>query len=100
MYRPPLEIRVLDGIRTVVTATALAAVFVISARTILTDTSSIGAQGVRLWIFATILLVAVRLSLMLSERRARRAGEAGHPTLIVGAGRGRSTDRLATARTS
>jgi exopolysaccharide biosynthesis polyprenyl glycosylphosphotransferase len=87
MYRPPFEIRVLDGVRTVVTATALAAAFVISARTILTDTSSIGAQGVRLWIFATILLVAVRLSLMLSERRARRAGEAGHPTLIVGAGK-------------
>ena len=44
---------------------------------------------------ATVLLAAVHLSLILSERRARRAGEAGHPTLIVGAGK---VGRLAASR--
>lgn len=87
VYRPPLQLRVLDGIRAVVTATALAGATVISARVLLSDSPVVGAQTVRLWVFATILLGAVRFSLTLSERQARRAGEAGHPTLIVGAGK-------------
>ena len=48
-----------------------------------------------MWLLATVMLAAVHLSLLLSERRARRAGEAGHPTLIVGAGK---VGRLAASR--
>jgi exopolysaccharide biosynthesis polyprenyl glycosylphosphotransferase len=85
-YRPPRHLRALDGIRGILTATALAATTVISAQVVLTDSSSVGAQTVRIWVFATILLATVRVFLMLLERQARRAG-AGHPTLIVGAGK-------------
>jgi exopolysaccharide biosynthesis polyprenyl glycosylphosphotransferase len=95
MYRPPLHLRVLDEIRAVLTATALAAATVISVRVLLTDSSLVGAQTVRMWVFATVLLAAVRLLLILSEWRARRAGKAGHPTLIVGAGK---VGRLAASR--
>jgi exopolysaccharide biosynthesis polyprenyl glycosylphosphotransferase len=87
MYRLPLQLRVLDGLRAILTATALAAAAVISARVVLTDSSAVGAETVRIWVFATILLATVRLFLIVFEWRARRAGEAGHPTLIVGAGK-------------
>jgi exopolysaccharide biosynthesis polyprenyl glycosylphosphotransferase len=87
MYQPPLQLRALEGMRTILTATTFAAATVISARVVLADSSSVGAQTVRIWVFATILLATVRLFLILFEWRARRAGEAGHPTLIVGAGK-------------
>jgi len=87
MYRPPFHLRALDAMRATLTATALAAATVISARVVLTDSSSVGAQTVRIWVLATILLATVRLFLIFFEWRARRAGEAGHPTLIVGAGK-------------
>jgi exopolysaccharide biosynthesis polyprenyl glycosylphosphotransferase len=95
MYRPPLQLRALDGIRTVFTATALAGATIISARVVFADSSLVGAETVRFWLLATVLLAAVHLSLILSERRARRAGEAGYPTLIVGAGK---VGRLAASR--
>jgi exopolysaccharide biosynthesis polyprenyl glycosylphosphotransferase len=87
MYQSPLPLRALDGMRTILTATALGAATVISARVVLTDSSSVGPQTVRIWVLATILLATVRLFLIRFEGQARRAGEAGHPTLIVGAGK-------------
>jgi exopolysaccharide biosynthesis polyprenyl glycosylphosphotransferase len=87
MYRPPLHLRMLDGSRAVATATALAAAIVISLRVVWADSSFVAAQSARVWLFATVFLAAGRISLSVSERRARRAGEAGHPTLIVGAGK-------------
>jgi exopolysaccharide biosynthesis polyprenyl glycosylphosphotransferase len=87
MYRPPLHLRMLDGARAVVTATALAASIVVSLRVVLTDSSFVAEQSVRMWLFATVCLAAGRISLSLTERRARRTGEAGRPTLIVGAGK-------------
>ena len=96
MYRPPpLRPGVLEGTRAVVTATSAAIAIVISLRVVFVDSSFVGAQSARMWIFATAFLVAVRLSLALSESRARRAGEGTTPTLIVGAGR---VGRLAAAR--
>jgi exopolysaccharide biosynthesis polyprenyl glycosylphosphotransferase len=87
MYRSPLHLRMLDGTRAVVTATGLAAAIVVSLRVVLADSSFIAEQSVRMWLFATLCLAAGRISLSLTERRARRAGEAGRPTLIVGAGK-------------
>jgi exopolysaccharide biosynthesis polyprenyl glycosylphosphotransferase len=96
IYRPaPLDVGVLDANRAVVTATSLAAAIVISLRVVFADSPSVAAQSIRMWIFATSLLVAVRISLALSESRARRAGTVCHPTLIVGAG---NVGRLAAAR--
>jgi exopolysaccharide biosynthesis polyprenyl glycosylphosphotransferase len=87
MYRSPRHLRMLDGTRTVITAAGLATAIVISLRVVLADSSFVAAQSVRVWLFATVFLTAGRVSLSLSERRARRAGEAGRPTLIVGAGK-------------
>jgi exopolysaccharide biosynthesis polyprenyl glycosylphosphotransferase len=96
MYRPPpVHLGALDGSRAVVTATALAAAIVTSLRVVVADSSSIAAQSARMWILATAFVVAVRVSLALSESLARRAGEGGHPTLIVGAG---EVGRLAATR--
>jgi exopolysaccharide biosynthesis polyprenyl glycosylphosphotransferase len=96
MYRPPpLRPGVLDGTRAVVTATAVAIAIVISLRVVFVDSSFVGAQSARMWIFATAFLVAVRLSLALSESRARRVGEGAKATLIVGAGK---VGRLAATR--
>jgi exopolysaccharide biosynthesis polyprenyl glycosylphosphotransferase len=87
MYRSPLHLRILDGTRAVITATGLAAAIVISLRVVLADSSFVASQSVRMWLFATVCLAAGRISLSLTERRARRTGEAGRPTLIVGAGK-------------
>ncbi len=96
MYRlAPLHLGVLDGIRAIITATGLAAAIVISFRVVVADSSSVATQSARMWIFATVLLFAVRISLALSQSRARKAGEAGHTTLIVGAG---DVGRLAATR--
>ena len=96
LYRPaPLQLGTLDAIRAVVIATGLSAAIVTSLRVVAVDSSSVAAQSARMWIFATVLLVAVRLSLSLSESRARQGGEAGLTTLIVGAG---DVGRLAAAR--
>jgi exopolysaccharide biosynthesis polyprenyl glycosylphosphotransferase len=96
MYRPPpLRPGMLDGTRAVVTATAVAIAIVISLRVVFVDSSFVGAQSARMWIFATAFLVAVRLLLALSESRARRVGEGAKPTLIVGAGK---VARLAAKR--
>jgi exopolysaccharide biosynthesis polyprenyl glycosylphosphotransferase len=96
MYRPPpLHVGVLDGGRAIVTATSLAAAIVISLRVVLADSSSVAGKSAGMWILATVLLVAVRTSLVLSESRTRRAGAVCHPTLIVGAG---DVGRLAASR--
>jgi exopolysaccharide biosynthesis polyprenyl glycosylphosphotransferase len=98
MYRrAPRQLGILDGTRVVVTATALAAAIVTSLRVAVADSSSVAAQSVRMWVFATLLLVVARISLTLVESRARQAGETGHPTLIVGAG---DVGRLTATRLS
>ena len=96
MYRPPpLHLGLLDGTRAVVTATAFAAAIVTSLRFVFGDSSLVAGQSARLWIFATVLLIAVRISLALSGARARRAGEGCRSTLIVGTG---DVGRLTAAR--
>jgi exopolysaccharide biosynthesis polyprenyl glycosylphosphotransferase len=95
MYRNPLQLRALDGSRAVITATALAAAVVVSVRVVLSDSPFVASQSTRLWLFATALLVAGRIVVSVSERRARRADDGGHSTLIVGAGK---VGRLVAAR--
>jgi exopolysaccharide biosynthesis polyprenyl glycosylphosphotransferase len=87
LYRPPLRLCLIDTTRAVVTATGVAAAITISLRVIFTDSATIAEQSVRFWLLATAFLAAGRLALAVSERRARRAGAAGYPTLIVGAGK-------------
>jgi exopolysaccharide biosynthesis polyprenyl glycosylphosphotransferase len=86
-YRPRLRLQVLDDIRTIVAATAIAAMTVISLRVVFSDEPYVAAEAIRQWAFATFYLAAGRTGLFAAQTRARRAGEAGRPTLIVGAGR-------------
>jgi exopolysaccharide biosynthesis polyprenyl glycosylphosphotransferase len=86
-YRERLRLQILDDIRTTVAATAIAAVTVISLRVLVSDDPSVAAQTIREWAFATLYLGAGRAGVFWGQRRARRAGQAGRATLIVGAGR-------------
>ncbi len=87
LYRPPLQLRMIDTTRAIVTATGVATAVTISLRVILTDSARIADESVRLWLLATAFLAAGRLALAVYERRERRVGRAGAPTLIVGAGK-------------
>jgi exopolysaccharide biosynthesis polyprenyl glycosylphosphotransferase len=86
MYWPPLELRRLDAIRATVVSVATAAVTTVALRALLTDAPSSAREIIEPWLFGTVFLVAGRVSLLTVERRARRRGEAGRRTLIVGAG--------------
>ena len=85
MYWPPLDLRMLDAIRSIVVAVAIAAALTITMRALLTDAPSVGREMIEPWLFGTVFLVAGRISLLTAERRARRRGD-GQRTLIVGAG--------------
>jgi exopolysaccharide biosynthesis polyprenyl glycosylphosphotransferase len=84
MYWPPIELRVLDATRAIVTTVAVAAAMTIAFRALLTD-AAVAEETIEPWLLATAFLVAGRISLIAAERRARRRGE-GQRTLIVGAG--------------
>jgi exopolysaccharide biosynthesis polyprenyl glycosylphosphotransferase len=86
MYRSRLRADILDDLRGVVTATALAAMSVLTLRELLTEPADLSAQSIRPWAFATVYLAAGRVALHWSRTQARRQGEALRPTLIVGAG--------------
>jgi exopolysaccharide biosynthesis polyprenyl glycosylphosphotransferase len=86
MYRPPLRLHLVDTIRAVVTVAGISFAIVVTLRVLVGESQVSAHEAVLLGLFATLLLVGGRASLVLSERRARIAGEAGYPTLIVGAG--------------
>ena len=94
LYRPRVFLRVLDDLRVVVTATALAAMIVLSLRIVAVDDPWVAAQTARIWAFASVYLLAGRIVLSWGELQARRRGESVRPTLVVGAGHvGRLTAR-------
>jgi exopolysaccharide biosynthesis polyprenyl glycosylphosphotransferase len=95
MYSPPMRLDALDGIRLVVSQTALAAILIMAARVIATNDTYVAAQTVRHWLPAAFLLAAGRVAVMWWESRARRYGGAARPTLVVGAGK---VGRLAATR--
>ena len=93
-YSAPLRLDALDALRLVVMGSALAAVLSMAARVLLANDAYVAAETVRHWAAAVPLLAVGRIALLWSEARARRRGEAGERTLIVGAGRvGRLTAR-------
>ncbi|HEU4449428.1 MAG TPA: sugar transferase [Gaiellaceae bacterium] len=95
LYRPRVFLRVLDDLRIAVTATALAAMIVLSLRVLVADDPWVAAQTARIWAFASVYLLAGRIVLSWGELRARRRGESVRPTLVVGAGK---VGRLTAAR--
>ena len=86
LYRERLRLQLLDDLRTIGGATAIASMATI-ALPVLTgaNTAGLPAQGVRLWLFATVYLAASRGGIISSVVASRRAGNRV-PTLIVGAG--------------
>jgi hypothetical protein len=86
LYRTPLQVRILDSACSVVVATSIAAALAIATRAVVANSPAVAEQGLRFWLVATTLLVGGRIVVGLSELRARKAGENGYRTLIVGAG--------------
>lgn len=86
MYRYRFDLSLLDPGRIVLAGTTLAAMTLITSWA-LVDDAPVAVQGIRLWTFTTVYLVAGRIWQSASERHARCEGRAGNPTLILGAGK-------------
>jgi exopolysaccharide biosynthesis polyprenyl glycosylphosphotransferase len=86
MYRPPLDLRMLDATRSIITVVAIAAAATVALRGLVTDAPSAAEETIRPWLLATAFVIAGRIWLIASKRRARRKGDAGQRVLIVGAG--------------
>jgi exopolysaccharide biosynthesis polyprenyl glycosylphosphotransferase len=96
MYSWRVRLQVLDDLRSVLTATVLACMTLVTLRILLPgDVDQLAGQSIRLWAFSAFYLAAGRIALDWAQLNARRAGEVAKPTLIVGAGR---VGRLAARR--
>src|SRR5580765_3390503 len=86
LYRERLRLQLLDDLRTIAGATAIASMATIALPVLLgAESTGLPAQGVRLWLFATVYLTASRGGIISSVIASRRHS-AAVPTLIVGAG--------------
>ncbi len=86
LYQPRIRPNLLDEVRAIASATAIATMAVISVRVALTDDIHLAAQTALLWFLSVGCLSAGRAGLFAIRSRAIRGG-AGKTTLIVGAGR-------------
>src|SRR5918911_5061126 len=82
LYRRRLRFQLLDDLRLIAGATAIAAMVTITLSAFGGD-GAVAIQGVRLWLFAMVYLAASRAGVVSSLVAARRDGEASAPTLIV-----------------
>jgi exopolysaccharide biosynthesis polyprenyl glycosylphosphotransferase len=87
LYELRLRLRTIDDVRSIVGATTLAAMSILSLRILLGQTPDLAAESIRPWAFATVYIAAGRVALYWSQVRARQVGEHVRPTLIVGAGK-------------
>ena len=94
MYGARLHYELLEDLRSVVIATSLAGMVVLSARELIAA-PDLSAQVIRTWAFATAYVMAGRVALHWSRTQAYRHGESVRPTLIIGAGK---VGRLAAGR--
>ncbi len=86
LYALRLQPSLVDDVARVASSTAAAAMVLITVRLLIESDPDAARQSVRLWGFATAYLCAGRVGIALAVLRARRRGEAGTNTLIVGAG--------------
>jgi exopolysaccharide biosynthesis polyprenyl glycosylphosphotransferase len=88
MYGWRLRVSVLDDLRSVVAATALASMALLTLRVLLPgEVDDLAPQALRLLAFSAVYLAAGRVAYDWAQLAARRGGELTKPTLIVGAGR-------------
>ena len=96
LYRDRLRLQLLDDLRTIAGATAIAAMATIALPVLSgVNAPALSAQGVRLWLFATVYLTASRGGMISSIVASRMSASGPAPTLIVGAG---SVGRLLAKR--
>ncbi len=86
MYASRLSLRTLEDLRSILFATSIAAMSIVTVRVLVEADLAAADETVRLWAFAAVFLVGGRALLSWSEVAARRRGETLRPTLIVGAG--------------
>jgi exopolysaccharide biosynthesis polyprenyl glycosylphosphotransferase len=85
-YRATIGSRYLDDARTIVTATALAAMIVTFVRVTFTDNPHVAEEAIRSWLFAAVYLLVGRACFAMVSERANVVRAAGAPTIILGAG--------------
>lgn len=86
VYGRKLQTEILTNIAHVAAATSLAVLLLLAATALLGQSDESAPLLARAYVFATVYLVGAHTVLALIQRRARRAGIVGKPTLIVGAG--------------
>ena len=87
LYASRLHYELLEDLRSIVIATSLAAMAVLSLRELLAPPADIAGQTIRSWAFATAYVAAGRIALHWSRLLSYRHGESIRPTLIIGAGK-------------
>ena len=87
LYASRLHYQLLEDLRSVVIATSLAAMAVLSLRELVAPPEDLAGQAIRSWAFATAYVAAGRIALHWSRVQSYRHGESVRPTLIVGAGK-------------
>jgi exopolysaccharide biosynthesis polyprenyl glycosylphosphotransferase len=85
-YAPRLKLDFFDDVRSAVASTAVAAWTVVAVEALVSPSESGAADALRLWLVSSALLAVVRIGSTYSLLRARRRGQLGSPTLIIGAG--------------
>jgi exopolysaccharide biosynthesis polyprenyl glycosylphosphotransferase len=86
VYRAKVGQQFLDEARTILSATAVAAMVIAFLRVAFTDNYAVAEETIRGWLFAAVYLVVGRAILAIVTDRANRLGR-GAPTLILGAGK-------------
>jgi len=86
LYKHDFQVKVVDGVGRVISATTLAAAAAITSAAAGTTQLESHALVPHAWAAASVLLVAGRVFTNWIDRRARAAGVVATPTLIVGAG--------------
>jgi exopolysaccharide biosynthesis polyprenyl glycosylphosphotransferase len=87
LYRLRFRLSTLDDVFRIAVATTVAAMTVLTIRTLLGDSQAVLEESLRPWAFALVYVAAGRVALYWSQARSREQGENVRPTLIVGAGR-------------
>jgi FlaA1/EpsC-like NDP-sugar epimerase len=86
MYAQRVRLQVLDDLRGVVSATALAAMVVVTIRALVGEDALLAGQTIGQWVASAALLSTGRVGTALLLRQNWRHDQWVRPTLIVGAG--------------
>jgi exopolysaccharide biosynthesis polyprenyl glycosylphosphotransferase len=87
LYGGRLRLRAIDDVGDIAVATTIAAMAVLSLRTLTGATHDALTDSLRPWAFALVYVSAGRVALYWSQARAREQGAGVRRTLVVGAGR-------------